>query len=140
VAKRARKTRKERKSYRVFLSHSHEDRWISEVLREKIEAAGIPVWLDAVDVPGGGNIKERVKRGMRDCDECAVLLSPASRQSEWVIFEMGMAEALDRWVTPILLHVPDDDLPGPIREAKPVNINEFNHYLEQLTIRSVQNA
>lgn len=47
-----------------------------------------------------------------------------------------MAEALDRWVTPILLHVREDDLPGPIREAKPVNINEFNHYLEQLALRS----
>lgn len=138
MAKRARKTRKERKSYRVFLSHSHEDRWISEVLREKIEAAGISVWLDAVDVPGGGNVKERVKRGMRDCDECAVLLSPASRQSEWVIFELGMAEALDRWLTPILLHVSQDDLPGPIREVNPVSINEFDRYLEQLIKRSVQ--
>jgi len=55
---------------RVFLSHSTQDQWISERLKEKLEKAGIAVWLDAFDLPGGRNIKERIKEGMRASTEC----------------------------------------------------------------------
>jgi hypothetical protein len=140
VAKRSQKSRKGRESYRVFLSHSHHDRWIAEVLREKVEAVGVSVWLDAVDIPGGGNVKERVKRGMRESDECAVLLTPASRQSEWVMYELGMADILEIWLTPILLHVEPVNLPGPIRELNPIDINEFEVFLTQLTRRKAGKA
>ena len=39
---------------RVFLSHSTQDQWISERLKEKMEEAGIEVWLDAFDLPVAG--------------------------------------------------------------------------------------
>jgi hypothetical protein len=138
VAKKTRKPSRSTKGYRVFLSHSHHDRWIADVLREKIEAAGIAVWLDAVDIPGGGNVKKRVKRGMRKCDECAELISPAALQSQWVLFEMGLAEGIDRWLTPILLHVRPDDVPSPVRDLNPVSINDFDSYLQELARRSAR--
>ncbi len=98
------------KPYRVFLSHSSQDQWISEVMREKIEGRGINVWLDAFDLPGGANIKERIKEGMRASNECLILLSPASRQSDWVRHEAGLADGLDKWTTLILLHVAKADV------------------------------
>lgn len=44
----------------------------------------VEVWLDAFDLPGGGNVKERIKEGMQSLSECLILLSPASRDSHWV--------------------------------------------------------
>jgi len=72
----AKRTRPGKRAYQVFLSHSSQDRWICEVMREKIEAGGVAVWLDAFDLPGGANVKERIKEGIRASDECLILLSP----------------------------------------------------------------
>src|SRR5690348_12991597 len=92
---------------RVFLSHSTQDQWIAERLKEKIEEIGVEVWLDALDLPGGQNVKERIREGMRACTECLILLSPASRDSHWVAHEGGLADAYGKPTAVVLLHVSD---------------------------------
>ncbi len=134
----ARRKRDGKKAYCVFLSHSSRDQWVSEMMREKIEANGVKVWLDAFDLPGGANVKERIKEGMRSSDECLILLSPASRQSDWVKHEAGLAHGMDKWTTLILLHVSEDEVPDPLRDLKFLNINEFSRYVEQLAERASQ--
>jgi len=124
--------RKPELTHRVFLSHSTRDQWISERMKEKIEEVGVSVWLDAFDLPGGRNVKERIKQGMRSSTECSILLSPASRQSDWVRHEAGLADAYERPTTLVLLHVSDDDVPDPLRDLKYFNINEFPAYLRHL--------
>jgi hypothetical protein len=64
--------------YRVFLSHASEDRWIAEVIRQKLHEVGVEVWLDVFDLPGGANIKARLRQEMQNSDECLVLFSPVS--------------------------------------------------------------
>jgi len=132
----AKRTRPTKKAYRVFVSHSSEDRWICEMIREKVEGQGIAVWLDAFDLPGGANVKERVKKGIRDSDECLILLSPASRHSDWVKHEAGLADGWDKWTILLFLHVSDADVPDPLRDLKYLSINDFKSYLEQLAARA----
>src|SRR5438552_15691002 len=110
---------------RVFLSHSTQDQWICERLKEKIEEVGVEVWLDAFDLPGGRNVKERIKDGMRSSTECLILLSPASRESDWVKHEAGLADAYGKPTALVLLHVADEDVPDPLRDLKFVDINDF---------------
>jgi hypothetical protein len=100
------------KTHRVFLSHSSQDLWISERIKEKIEEIGVEVWLDAVDLPGGSNVKERIREGMRSSTECLILLSPASRGSDWVRHEGGIADVFRKPTAVVLLHASDDDVPG----------------------------
>ena len=118
----------------VFLSHSTRDLWISERLKEKIEEIGVEVWLDAFDLPGGRNVKERIKEGMRSSTECLILLSPASRESDWVKHEAGLADAFGKPTTLVLLHVVDDDVPDPLRDLKFFDINEFPAYVRHLAL------
>jgi TIR domain len=132
----ARRKRDGKKDYCVFLSHSSRDQWISLMMREKIEEKGISVWLDAFDLPGGANVKERIKEGMRASDECLILLSPTSQQSDWVKHEAGLADALDKWTTLLLLHVNADEVPDPSRDLKFLELNEFPSYIDQLTVRA----
>ncbi len=117
---------------RVFLSHSTQDLWISERLKEKIEEVGVEVWLDAFDLPGGRNVKERIREGMRSSTECLILLSPASRESDWVKHEGGLADAYGKPIAVVLLHVGDDDVPSTLRNLKFFHINEFPGYVRHL--------
>src|SRR5207302_6614327 len=103
---------------RVFLSHSTLDLWISERMKEKIEEVGLEVWLDAFDLPGGRNVKERIREGMRSSTECLILLSPASRDSDWVKHEGGLADAYGKPIAVVLLHVGNDDVPDTLRDLK----------------------
>ena len=117
---------------RVFLSHSGQDRWIAEKLKEMLEDAGIEVWLDAFDLPGGRNVKERIKEGMRASTECLILMSPASRDSDWVKHEGGLADAYGLPIAVVVLHVGEDDVPDPLRDLKFFHINEFPAYVRHL--------
>ena len=117
---------------RIFLSHSSKDQWISEILKEKIEEVGVQVWLDAFDLPGRRNIKQRIKEGMRSATECLILLSPASRESDWVKHEGGLADAQDMPIAVVLLHIGEEAIPQPLRDLKFFNINEFPAYLQHL--------
>src|SRR5712691_7767050 len=107
-ARMARRSTRKKAAYQVFLSYSRQDTWIAHVMREKIEAQGVKVWLDAIDLPAGANVRERIKEGMRTSAEALILLSPASRNSDWVKHEMGVADGMDKWTTLVLLHVTPD--------------------------------
>ncbi len=74
--------------------------------------------------------------GLRSSNECLVLLSPTSKSSEWVLIEIGMAMDRDLWIAPVLLHVERSDLPGPIRDLNPIDLNDFDTYLRQLAERA----
>jgi hypothetical protein len=124
--------RKSSIAQRVFLSHSTRDQWISEMMKEKIESMGVGVWLDAFDLPGGRNVKERIKEGIRSSTECLILLSPASRESDWVRHEAGLADAFNKPTTFVLLHVGKDAVPDPLRGLKYFDINEFPAYVRHL--------
>jgi predicted nucleotide-binding protein len=81
-----------RKDYLVFISHSSSDRWIAEVIAEKIESIGASCWLDEKDLEGGEVIVDRIINGIDSCDEALVLISPQSVQSQWVAFEIVASE------------------------------------------------
>ena len=132
----ARRAQPKAPSYRVFLSHSHQDRWIACVLRDKIQGIGVDVWLDAFDLPGGAKIRERIKDGMRRSKECLILLSPASLRSDWVRHEAGVADGKGRWTTLVLLHVDKRKIPEPLRDLRDLSINEFDSYLSDLGRRA----
>lgn len=132
----ARRTKQE--EYRVFLSHSHQDQWLSGAIKEKIEACGIRVWLDAFDIPGGADIEERILQGLEACHECLVLLSPASVDSQWVFFEMAVARGLKKWMSPIVFHVPLEQLPIFVRSSRVLNLNDMELYFGQLVERGAK--
>jgi len=90
------------------------------------------VWLDAFDLPGGSNVKERIKEGMRSSSECLILLSPAARESDWVKHEAGLADAYGKPTALVLLHVGQEDVPDPVRDLKFFGINEFPAYVRHL--------
>lgn len=126
----------QKEPYRVFLSHSSQDEWVAVVMTEKIKKKKIDVWVDVLDLPGGAPVKARVKEGIYHSDECLILLSPASRESDWVRHEAGIADAFGKWTTLILLHISENAVPDTLKDLKYLSINDFPAYVAHLAERA----
>ena len=135
--KHASRRTKRKNKYLVFISHSSSDRWIAEVIAEKISGRGASCWLDEKDLEGGEVIVDRIISGIDSCDEALVLISPQSIDSQWVAFEIGGVRAQHKRVTPILNNVTPDDM-APMKDIKGIDLNLFDRFLSQLGKRVKQ--
>jgi len=61
-----------------------------------------------------------------------ILLSPASRDSDWVKHEGGLADAYGLPIALVVLHLGKEDIPDPLRNLKYFPINEFPAYVRHL--------
>jgi TIR domain len=120
--------------YRVFISHSSLDKWIAGRMAEKITESGADFWLDTRDLPGGGDIRSEISKGVNDSHEIVILLSPNSKDSPWVSFEIGAAFSKRRYLTPILNNVKYSEM-VLIQNIKAVELNDFEQYLSELKKR-----
>lgn len=134
--RRKKNFRKKTAGYEVFLSHSHRDLWIAQVLKEKIEALRrTSVWLDEMSLQGGDNVMQAVVEGIGAADEAIVLVSHEALRSQWVATEIGIATAKKKRITPILNNVEPDAF-VPLKGAKSYELNSFEKFLAELTRRA----
>jgi len=78
--------------HRAFLSHSHADAKLARALQNGLEQLAKPhrtpkifdVFLDAIDLPGGGKLPDRISSALAGSDHLLVLLSPDAATSYWV--------------------------------------------------------
>lgn len=77
-----------------FLSHSWQNGQHDFALKlaDALESHGIKnAWIDEREIPGGGHIEDRIRRGVQDCDVFLFLISPASLTSKWCNLELQEA-------------------------------------------------
>jgi hypothetical protein len=128
-AKKARSSR--RPKYKVFISHSSLDKFIAERMGELISKAGANYWLDVRDLPGGGNIRDEIKKGVHESQEVIILFSANSVGSDWISFEIGVASAKRKILIPILNNVDHTSI-QLLQGMKAVDLNNFSQYLTEL--------
>ena len=125
-----------RSRYVVFISYSSTDSWIAHVIKEKVEALGAEAYIYEKDMTGGGVVVEEIIRGIDDCDEAIVLISPNTlRQPDWIMFEVGAVRGQHKHLTPILNNVDPDELGRPAKDIRAVDLNKFEQFLGQLRKR-----
>jgi hypothetical protein len=69
---------------KIFLSHSTEDNDTTTIIADTLRQAGFDVWVDFENIGDGARWLREIQNGIDDCDAVVVILSKASRQSEWV--------------------------------------------------------
>jgi TIR domain-containing protein len=88
------------KSYLVFISHSHKDRWIARqivgLIASKGHRHGVETFLDEKDIEGGDSIAQSVLKSIQGCNEFLVLLTRNSIGRPWVLIEIGAAWAMEK--------------------------------------------
>jgi hypothetical protein len=84
----------------LFLSHSHEDRDIVEDAIAFLLTIGIYAYVDWLDptMPKttSGSTAQKIKERIQLCELFVVLLTENSRESKWVPWELGFADAKKR--------------------------------------------
>lgn len=121
-------------AYTVFISHSSKELWVARQISKEIEAIGAKTWLDKKDLRGGDEIRRTVKHGIRSCQEALVLLSAHSVISQWVIYEVGVADGQGKRVTLILNSIAYHSL-APMQGVKAIDLNDFDDFLLELAKR-----
>ena len=75
----------------VFLSHSRRDAEVARRLHARLDAEGVPTWLDQAELLPGDSLIGKIQQAIAEFDYLAVLLSPASVTSSWVATEVQAA-------------------------------------------------
>jgi hypothetical protein len=130
--------RKSRVDYRVFLSHSHKDRWIARQCARLIEEAAKPhveVFFDEKDIEGGQPIPDSIRMGIEKCDEFVVLLSRYSKDRPWVLIEVGAAWGLRKPIVAIVDKIGPKEMPDILNPYKAIDLNDFDQYINQFLKR-----
>ncbi|MBN1200345.1 MAG: SUMF1/EgtB/PvdO family nonheme iron enzyme [Anaerolineae bacterium] len=89
----------------IFVSYSKKDIRFARHLRRLLEAEGFAVWMDETRLKPGERWWTRIERNIDTCAAFIVIMSPRSRQSEWVEREILYADDphVDKPIFPVLL-------------------------------------
>jgi hypothetical protein len=106
----------------VFISHSHHDGALVELLIDLLRAAlNLPsqeiraTSVDGFRLPGGSNTDEQLKREVQDATVLIGVISVASLQSAYVMFELGARWGAEKPMIPLLVDVEAEVLGGPLK-------------------------
>ena len=82
---------------KVFVSHAAEQRAEADRLAIALRARRHTVFLDADDLPPGGDYQSRIQQAIDDCDLFCFLISPQSiTTGRFPLSELGMVRR--RWL------------------------------------------
>lgn len=83
---------------KFFISHKQEDQGAALLIAGELKKLNIEYYLDTLDntVTGNGReLTEHIKQKLNDCTDIIVIMSHATRLSQWVPFEVGIAAQRD---------------------------------------------
>ena len=84
----------------IFISYSHKDRQVANMVLSILEQNGIKCWIDYRDAMVGENYAASIVRAIKDCKFFILLLSVNSSESPHVINEVNSAVTALKTVVP----------------------------------------
>jgi hypothetical protein len=87
----------------IFISYAHSDADQARRLVNALRTSDVTGWMDSADIAAGEAISSAVRDALKRSTAVIVLLSPRALQSEWVQFEIGAAEALNKMIIPVIV-------------------------------------
>jgi hypothetical protein len=113
----------------VFISYAHSDVDEARPLVRKLKEQNVAGWFDSADIAAGESVASAVRNALKHSSVLIVLLSPRALHSEWVQFEIGAAEALDKKIIPIIIsgdHL-EEQLPDILRNRIWIDARHRSH-------------
>ncbi|RIK38685.1 MAG: hypothetical protein DCC57_20730 [Chloroflexi bacterium] len=111
---------------RLFISYAHAGGTnVAEWLYGRLTGAGYIVWKDDRSLPLGASFAEEISNRIGEQDHVLILVSGAALQSQWVQFELNLAETARQRIIPILIEpVEDERLPLNLRMRYCLRLDE----------------
>jgi hypothetical protein len=93
---------------KVFISYSSKDTAYAAQLERLLHKTNVRGFLDQSDIAAGAGLS-LVRDEINSASALLVLLSDDAVKSNWVLFEIGLAQSLGKPIIPILLPTTDLD-------------------------------
>jgi predicted ATPase/Tfp pilus assembly protein PilF len=87
----------------LFISYARKDLERVLVWVERLEAAGLSLWIDREGIEGGASWRERVVAGLEGCRAVLLMVSASSVASEQVTREIALASEDKKEILPLYL-------------------------------------
>lgn len=115
--------------YDLFISYSSKDQDVADAIDSALDEVDLVTFLAPKDIDSGDIGSEQIRKALLNSAEVAVLMSPNSINSLWVITEWGAAWVLRKRITPILLECKIEDIPKLLQDMQkrdyPSEIDRF---------------
>ena len=89
-------------SEHIFISYSHKDSAVADILATTLHRAGIPIFIDKIALHPGESLTSKIGHGLQNAKALIVLLSKSSVSSEWVLKELNAVKTLNIPIVPFL--------------------------------------
>ncbi|MCX8093695.1 MAG: toll/interleukin-1 receptor domain-containing protein, partial [Candidatus Goldbacteria bacterium] len=108
---------------KVFISHSSKDHEFVNKLVERLGKDDIDLFVDDWDIKVGDYIKEKIEKGLEECDFFMFILSKNSLQSKWVeeeidIATLKMLSGKNIKILPVILDLEINEIPERFRAIR----------------------
>lgn len=87
----------------IFISYSHKDKDYAHKLSQHLFDHGLDAWIDD-RIDYGSLWPDEVEKRLRECSVFILLMSPNSKQSDWVQSELHLAKQLKKTIYTFLLN------------------------------------
>ena len=88
---------------RIFMSYSSKDTAFAAQLERMFHEIDVMGFLDQSDMAAGAPISSQIREAIKGTSAVLVLLSEDAVKSNWVPFEIGLAQSLGKLIIPVLL-------------------------------------
>jgi WD40 repeat protein len=119
----------------VFLSHSEQDKAVTEKIRRTLMREGFTVWTNRTDIKTGTEFQEVINRGIEEADNLIYLISPNSLKSQYCQQELAYASKLNKHIIPLLIEPTDlEDIPLELRSLQFIDFTEHEDEAQYRTV------
>jgi len=115
--------------YDVFLFHSAVDEGLSTLVCRQMEAGGLRVFTPG-SMTAGKRISDKLRQEIVACTAVVVIATPASTQSSFLGYEVGMAAAWNKPVIVLFDGLNADDLPSFLQEYQLFAVKQIDQAIE----------
>lgn len=114
----------------VFISYASGDRSFVDKILKNLRSRGLVGDRDEVVVPEkilvpGSSIREALREAIQSASKVIVIWSGESVGSQWVNYEIGMAEALGKPITVLVPMGEKRSLPNQLRDLQVVEVQHY---------------
>jgi HEAT repeat protein len=115
----------------VFISYSHSDRDLALAFSGRLREAGVDHFRDLDNIPWGRSIPEAVHEALERATHLVVLISPGSKSSQWVSYEVGYARSRSVEIIPYMTY-PEEDVPEFLKTYRRLLLGEEPAFIDTL--------